>query len=494
MRKNVRIVVVSVLILVFAIVPLVADHDSAVKAGASGGSLTDSLNTLLNKDPILSGGLAGISVRSADNGKIFYEHIGNTRLRPASNLKLFTAASALSVLGENYKFSTEVLMDGKIKGHELQGNVYLRGKGDVTLLEKDLDNLAKNLKQKGIYTIQGSLISDDSWYDKERYSLDLPWSDEMEYYGAGISALTLSPNEDYDAGTVILTIVPASAAGKQASVTVTPKNDYVKVVNKAKTSAAGGKSNISYKRDHGSNTITVEGTIPAKASAVKEWAAVWNPTGYTRNVFKQSLKEQGIKLTGSEKDGTAPKTAKVLAVHKSMSMSDLFVPFMKLSNNTHAETLVKEMGKKKKGEGSWKKGLEVINGELPKFGVNTKTMVMRDGSGVSHVDLVTANEVTNLLYHIQDEEWFSSYLHSLPVAGASDRMTGGTLRNRMKTAPLKGNIIAKTGSISTVSSLSGYVKTKSGKKLIFSILLNNLIDDSKGKEVEDKAAAILANQ
>ncbi|WP_409299249.1 D-alanyl-D-alanine carboxypeptidase/D-alanyl-D-alanine-endopeptidase [Peribacillus sp. SCS-26] len=469
---------------------------SVMKSSAdeSGQALTRELNALLNNDPLLKGALAGVSVRSADSGKLLYDHIGNTRLRPASNMKLLTGAAALNVLSENHRFSTELLLDGSVKGAVLKGNLYLKGKGDPTLLEKDLDAFAAGLKKKGIKTVSGNLLSDDTWYDSERYSQDLSWSDEMEYYGAQVSALTLSPNEDYDAGTVMVHVNPAKSSGPAARIEMEPRNSYLKIVNKTKTVPKGAVKKITMKREHGSNVLTVEGTLPIGADPVKEWIAVWEPEGYTLNVFRQSLSEQGIRITGKLQEGTAPKKAKVMAVHKSMTLSDMFIPFMKLSNNTHAEHLVKEMGRVKKGEGSWTKGLEVLKSELPKFGVKTDELVIRDGSGISHVNLIPANELTDLLYSVQDEEWFTAYLHSLPAAGISDRMTGGTLRNRLKNPPALGNIHAKTGSIATVSSLSGYVKTKSGKRMVFSILLNNLTDGSKGKIIEDKVAEILAKQ
>lgn len=455
--------------------------------------MVQQLNHLIMNDPDLQGAIAGMSIRSAASGEIIYDHQGDVRLRPASNMKLLTAAAALNVLGEDYSFQTEILTDGTVQKKILKGDLFIKGKGDPTLLKSDFDKMAAELQKQGIKKISGNLVGDDSWYDDVRYSLDLPWSDETTHYGAQISALTASPTTDYDAGSVMVSIKSGTKTGDKPGVEITPKTNYVKIINNAETVPADGSKEINIEREHAKNIITIKGTIPINAKVEKNWIGVWDPTRFALSLMKQSLSEQGITITGIIKTGLVPDTAETLVTHRSMSLSELLVPFMKLSNNGHAEMLMKEMGKAVKGEGSWEKGIEVLKNEIAKWGLNPKTMVIRDGSGVSHVDLIPANQISQLLFAVKKEKWFPHYLYSLPVAGAREKMVGGTLRNRLKDPEVQGKVQAKTGTISTVSSLSGYLETKSGQTLIFSILLNNLLDEEKGKKIEDRIVQLLTN-
>ena len=469
-----------------------ASGETTPAASIDSTTLDQKLQSIL-KDPKLQGGITGVSVRKADTGEAVFSHFSDIRLRPASNMKLLTGSTAMDILGPDYQFSTEVLTDGQVKGKMLHGNLYLKGKGDPTLMKKDLDQFAKDLKAKGIDKINGNLIADDSWYDDVRYSQDLNWSDEHNYTGAQVSALTLSPNEDYDAGTVIVEVNPGSKAGDLPKVTLTPETSSVVIVNNATTVAKGEAKSISIAREHGTNRIIIKGKMPLEGTRSQSWSAVWDPSILALDVFQKSLTAEGIQIVGNGgmKTGVTPNKATVLTSKQSMPLSELFIPFMKLSNNGHAETLVKEMGKVQRGEGSWDAGLAVMKERLKQFGVNTDSVVLRDGSGMSHKNLVSADEFTTLLYSIQGKSWFPDFVASLPIAGVPDRMVGGTLRNRMGTGLTAGNVTAKTGSITGVSTLSGYVTAKDGTELIFSIMINNYITGPVAP-IEDAIARALA--
>lgn len=446
------------------------------------------------KDARLDGATTAISIRNASDGELVYSKLGDTRVKPASIMKLLTGATALETIGPAHKFKTEVYADGPIKDGVLQGNLYLRGQGDPTLTAPDLTAFAAELKKKGILSITGAIYGDDTWYDDVRFSQDLNWSDEPYYTGAPISALTLSPNEDYDAGTVIVEVYPAAKKGEAGTIRMVPANSYIDITNKTQTVAKKGANNIKVERLHGSNTIVVSGTIPLGLAKNRSWASVWEPTDYTVNVLKHMLIGQGIKFGDTPEISRAvvPKGATLLASKQSMPLEELFIPFMKLSNNGHGEVLVKEMGRVIENEGSWDEGLAVMDGYLAEMGMDTSTMQLRDGSGMSHKTLVTANEVTKLLNNVQTKPWYPVFLNSLPVAGNDERLVGGTLRGRMTGTAAEGKVKAKTGTLNGVASLSGYVETKDGETLIFSVIINNQLDE-KTYEVLDQIAVILAN-
>lgn len=454
-------------------------------------NLTQKLETILNDDR-LDGAIAGISVRHAKTGEELFSHFGDIRLHPASNMKLLTGIAALETLGEDHQFKTEILTDGIVNKETLQGNLYIKGKGDPTLLKKDLDQFASDLSEQGIKKIDGHLIGDDHWYDDVRLSVDLNWNDEPYYTGAQVSALTLSPTEDYDAGTIVVTVSPAQKAGEKATIKLLPETDYVSIINETETVPANETRDISIERAHGSNHIVITGTIPVNKSSIESWVSVWEPTEYVTSLFKDSLTESGITITGNLDVGETPEKTTLLLTKKSIPLKDLLIPFMKLSNNGHGETLTKEMGKEVHNEGSWEKGIQVIHDTITTLGADGETILLRDGSGMSHQTVIPASELSKLLYNIQDEEWFSIFKESLPVAGEPDRMIGGTLRHRMTDEQVKGKVHAKTGRLSGVSSLSGYVTNKNSEEFIFTILINNYLAPSV-REIEDAIATTLVH-
>ncbi|RLP99525.1 D-alanyl-D-alanine carboxypeptidase/D-alanyl-D-alanine-endopeptidase [Micromonospora sp. CV4] len=481
---------------VLALVALVA---TAAAAGAPATAesptpattrLRAAIDTIL-ADPRLNGAQASVVVVDTSTGQTLYDRNGDRRLIPASNTKLLTSTAALELLGEGHRFGTDVRTTGKRRGGLLSGNLYLRGGGDPTMLAADYDALAAQVAADGVRVVTGNLIADDTRYDRTRLGPDWTWDDEPYYYAAQVSALTVAPDTDYDAGTVIVHAAPADRAGAPAVVNTTPPTGYVRIDNRAET-VATGETSISIEREHGSNTIVVSGQIAIGDEPASDWVTVWEPTGYAADVFRAALRRHGVRVLGRTVLGqSTPEAAHQVARHDSMSLGELMTPFLKLSNNGHAEVLTKEVGRVLSGSGTWSAGLTAISEYVADTGMDTGTLRQRDGSGLSRRNLVPATEFVDLLAAVRAEPWFTTWYAALPIAGQPDRFVGGTLRSRMAGTPAAGNVHAKTGSLTGVSGLSGYVTSADGRLLAFSILLNNYLTASV-KTLEDQIAVALA--
>ncbi|MEV6106514.1 D-alanyl-D-alanine carboxypeptidase/D-alanyl-D-alanine-endopeptidase [Streptomyces sp. NPDC051940] len=467
-----------------------------VSSPASSAPDDDALRQTLTNilaDPRLDGSVADVIVADAKTGERIFEHSPNTRLMPASNTKLPTSTAAMELLGADYRWSTDVLASGDRAGSELRGDLYLRGTGDPTMLAADYDALAAKIAAAGITNVTGGLVADDTRFDASRLGRSWAADDESAYYSAQISALTLAPDTDYDSGTVIVEAFPGKKAGDPPVVKVTPPTSYVKIDVRGTTVAKGQPDTLGIEREHGTNTIVVSGDIPEKASATKEWIAVWEPTGYAASVFRDALAAHGVSVQGgTELSRTTPADATPVATHESMTLGQLLIPFMKLSNNMHAEMLTKTIGYEVSGSGTWSAGLAGIRGYLASVGVQTAGLRQVDGSGLSRMNNISGEAFVKLLTAARAEPWFQQWYDSLPVACVADRFTGGTLRTRMCDTAAAGNVHAKTGSLTGASALSGYVTDADGRELVFTIQLNNYLASSV-KDIEDKVAVALAS-
>jgi D-alanyl-D-alanine carboxypeptidase/D-alanyl-D-alanine-endopeptidase (penicillin-binding protein 4) len=443
-------------------------------------------------DGRLTAAQAAVVVRDLTTGETLYSRNGDRRLIPASNTKLLTSTAALGILGSDYRFTTDVRGDGNRYGSLLKGNLYLRGTGDPTMLAADYDALAAGVAASGVKTVVGDLVADDTWFDNVRLGTQWSWDDEPYYYSAQISALSVAPDTDYDAGTVIVAAAPGATAGAKPVVTVTPETGYVQIVNQGSTIAAGGADTLTIEREHGTNRIFITGTVPVGGATTSEWATVWEPTGYAADVFRRALARHGVTVLGRTRLGTAtPAAAKPLASRQSMTLAELMVPFMKLSNNGHAEVLTKAIGRQVANQGTWSAGLAAIRTYLAAHGMDTAAQRQSDGSGLTRWNLVPATEFVDLLAAVRAEPWFDRWYAALPIAGDPARFVGGTLRSRMRNTPAANNVHAKTGTLTSVSGLSGYVTDADGHVLAFSILLNNHFGGVK--DIEDRIAVALAS-
>ncbi|MBT2506819.1 D-alanyl-D-alanine carboxypeptidase/D-alanyl-D-alanine-endopeptidase [Streptomyces sp. ISL-98] len=464
---------------------------SPAGAGPSDTGIKGAIDTILT-DPRLDGGAASVVVADATTGETLYQRDGADRLMPASNTKLPTSIAAMALLGPEYRYRTDALTTGSRQGSVLLGDLYLRGTGDPTMLAKDYDQLAAAIAESGIKRVVGRLIADDTRFDTQRLGRSWAADDESAYYSAQISALTVAPDTDYDAGTVIVTASPGAKPGDRPVTTLTPRTDYVDIDVRATTVPAGQPDTLTVEREHGSNTIAVTGNIPVGANPTKEWISVWEPTGYAAEVFSDALRAHGVRITGPTSHGRpTPGNAKPLATHTSMPLKELMRPFMKLSNNMHAEALTKTIGYETAGKGTWDAGLAAIATHLTKEGADASKLRQVDGSGLSRMNNISAAQLAKLLLSVRTAPWYADWYASLPVACNPDRTIGGTLRSRMCNTPAALNTRAKTGSLTGASALSGYVTDAGGRELVYSIVLNNYLASSV-KSIEDAIVITLA--
>lgn len=452
--------------------------------------LQKALDSILS-DPRLGDAQASVLVRSASTGEVLYSKEPSTLLIPASNNKLYTSAAAFEVLGKDYTFETSVLASRAPKAGIIKGDLYLKGTGDPSMLAEDYDKLAQEIASKGVKLVTGKLVADDTHFDNRQLGYNWGWDSNPYYYQPEVSALTVAANSSYDISALAVEVSP-STAGKPAAITTNPATNYVMFQNETITSAAGSASTISVERKLGINTIAVKGSIAADAAPKKVVSTVTDPTGYAASVFSQALKKHGVRVLdhkiGRQK---TPAAAQKLTAH-TVALQQILPQFMKLSNNGIAEILVKSMGAKDGQQGTWRNGLDKQKTALQALGIKVERAKFVDGSGLSNVNFTNVQHTSDLLLAVQSRPWFDAWYNSLPIAGNTDPLVGGTLRSRMKGTPAENNVRAKTGSLDSVSALSGYVTSKDGEKLIFSVMENNYIFGSV-KPLEDTIAATLAS-
>ncbi len=290
-------------------------------------------------DSIFTATKCGIKIVSLDNGEVLYERDSRMLLRPASNMKLITAAAALSVLGKKFALKTEMYSDTLITNGVLHGNLYLKGFGDPDFTSAQFADFLSMLKARGIAKIEGNVVGDATYFDDERWGIGWMWDDEPSGFAAYNSPLSINRN------CVEVTVSPSNIAGDTAIVSIDPPTQYITVLNTATTSAdtAALTLEISRKFKERLNVITIKGQIPRGAKPQKEAISVRGPEMYFLTLFKEELQRQNIVFNGSLLLDTIPKSAVLFARH--LQPIDSMVVFLnKMSDNLSAENTMKILG------------------------------------------------------------------------------------------------------------------------------------------------------
>ena len=428
------------------------------------------------------GGRWGVLVTSISRGDTLFSEEPDRLLKPASAMKLMTTALALERFGAEHTFSTEVLSDRPARFGQVDGSLYLRGGGDPTLSlrfsrgESPMDALARRIKASGVDRVRGDIVADESAFAPERIPQGWKNSYRASAYAAPVSALSLNEN---------LVWVDTRVIDGRAVVTIDPPSTVVRVTNSVRVvSGKGGRVLVGRTK----SGVIASGWIGTSSKPRRYSLVVQDPPLFAAGALVASLARLGVTVDGTVRSGEAPSSGNRVAEVRSMRL-DSIVSFMnRQSINHYAELLFRSAARGPDRAGSAPAALEALRGFLAdKVGVQREAIRVRDGSGLSEADTLTARSLVQVLAYANRASWSSAYHQSLPVAGQSE-----LLRRRMRTTLAHGNLHAKTGSTNSVTSLAGYVTARDGELLAFAFLYNGR-DTWSARQAMDRMGSSLAS-
>jgi D-alanyl-D-alanine carboxypeptidase/D-alanyl-D-alanine-endopeptidase (penicillin-binding protein 4) len=527
------------------------DGAVVLKAGRSGPctKLALKISALLG-EPAVARDHWGIAVTRMDGSPIYSLNDGQL-FQPASNAKLFTTAAAMALLGPATTFETKIVAKGVFGGVEnLTGDLVLVGSGDANLSGREipyvepkdrpkvekgaaplpevnplryLEAMADQVAATGLKVVNGDVVGDDTLFPWEPYPEDWTIDDAVWGYGAPVSALTINDNQ------IKVTVTPGLSAGSPATVVVDPAVPaYYTLDVSVTTGEKKSGSHVQVERALGSKVLRVYGSIAVDAQPDEEDVAIHDPAEYAAVALKGMLEARGIVVTGKAralhkistdaagfvaqmkdvgrehdflKSGVMHATClqspppvagteeKILASHRSPSLSEDVMVTNKVSQNLHAELLLHGLGQKMAcRSGSTVDGARLVRAFLEDAGIDKDDFIFFDGSGLSGHDLVTPRAIVRLLQFASTQPWFADWKKSLPVGGGD-----GSLESRFGKPPLAGHVFAKTGTLGEARALSGYLECASGRTVIFSIMVGNHLPQTSGdREAMDKIVAAIA--
>ena len=509
------LVLVLAIVSVLVLLPLVAGKEKdkeQPKAAVSNKSVATGFNDLAKGIESLieeSDGTArwGISIVSMADGSKIYERDGDKLFTPASNMKIYTTGVALDLLGVDYRWRTSVYANAQPDANgRVRGDLILYGRGapDLVASSKDenrgsLAKLADDLYARGVRSVGGNVIGDESYFRGDPLGDGWQWTDLQWYFGAEASALSINGNE------VDINFVPAGKAG-ESIVRTSDTEGYVTVQNHM--SAAGDRSaqpTIGVQRGLSDNNVKVWGEFVPGSKGFGARLSVHQPALWAAKLFGRALKTRGIQVDGQtlSRDSHVPPSQRFdpshsveLAFVQSQPLGEIAKKTNKESNNLFAELILRTLGRERgemspspqglgRERGDDESGLAVIRLWLERYGISTTHLALHDGSGLSRLDLVTPETNARFLLSLSKTNVGLVFRESLPTAGRD-----GTLAGRLKT--LTDSVSAKTGSLTYDNSLSGYLTTSKGQLFTFSIMCNDQTGSVNSIRVIDQIVAWVA--
>ncbi len=439
----------------------------------------------------------GVQAVSLDTGLVLYETNALKLLKPASNNKLYTGALALDRLGPDFKITTSLYATAPVRlDGTIEGDLIVYGRGDPSFSARFnggdyatvLTPVADAISAAGIKRIKGSLLGDESFFTGEPYGAGWVWDDFQYYYGAAVSALTVQDN------VVDLLFQPATRRGAPCEFICQPTVHTLQFHNLTRSLAAGERGTITIERPVGSSEVVLSGGLALDAQVQPGAVAVHQPGPFFLALLKDTLERRGVKLNQSSVL-PALNGARVVRPARSRQefshwtliaeipghpISEQVEKMMKPSQNLIAQLLLLQVGKARElrlastngiirpGTTTEDLGIAEMRDFLRAAGINPNEVLVEEGSGLSRGALLTPHATIQLLRHMDTHRHAGHFKKSLPIAGVD-----GSLRNRMKGTLAEKNVIAKTGSLRYVNSLSGYATTVAGERIVFSMMINN---------------------
>ena len=470
---------VSTTIAAFALLLTSCASTSSTPPSLSAQPATRSVDEQLRRDlggiftqPAIDHALWSVLVRSLKHDDALHGLNASRMQTPASTMKLVSAAVAAERLGWDYRYTTRIFATGPLSsGGDLDGDLVIVSNGDPSINTRHpdrsgaFDAWAKQLHAKGVRRVGGQLIGDDNAFAEPGWAVGWAWDDLSLGYGTAVGALQYNENQ------VEVMVGPGLEPGARAIISVSPPGSGLILDHAVTTVAAGLPSGFSFERVPGSNMLRVSGQMAVDSRAISADASVPNPTILYLNALREALARNGIFVGGNPLDIDDARVkpdyamATLLLEDRSAPLTEIIDACLKWSLNEYSETLLRSVAPPG-GEATTEAGLAVVRDTLSKWGISPERYVARDGSGLSRNDYLSPDVLVQLLTAIwRDPRHLEPFKATLPVAGVS-----GTLANQLRDTPAAGRVWAKTGSMSNVRALSGYLMTLDNEPIVFSFV------------------------
>ena len=429
----------------------------------------------LVSDPNLFNAQVGLYVESLANSEVIYRLNEHKLFISASNMKLYTTSVALMKFGPKFRYTTGFYLTDSLTSGTLNGDLIIRGSGDVSVAERFhengvsnlLDSWADSLKNMGVSHIKGRVVGDASYFQTNPLGAGWEWDDEPEWYAAQISALTINDN------CIDVTVTPNSTIGLPPLVSLSPQTGYFRIDNRAETVPADSVMTLRVTRPRMENTVVLTREMPVNRREVNESVSVEDPAQFFVELFTEALRRKGIVVDAEprvNREAGAVKYRNLYPVFEYVSpdLAKIITAVNKPSQNLYAEQLLVTLAAEFGRSPSSYEGTRVVTDYLGQIGIPESEFRMQDGSGLSRKNLITPLGTASLLRHISRHDYADFFKTSLPIGGVD-----GTLERRMTGTLAVNHVRAKTGFVSYARNLSGYVTTRDGEEFVFSVLVNN---------------------